>query len=166
MMKKQSISRKMVTLVVTLSVVALTALMLFMGLMGYSSTTKLNRNDMQTMTELAANYVRADFETYCALAESAGCNPKLADPNISDEEKLQIMTRLAEQYGAKRGNIVRADGIEITQHQDFSDREYFQNAMNGKSYIYEPAISRLTGEVWSINNFQSKGYQKDSTGFY
>lgn len=151
MKKKQvSIRKHIVLSTLLIVIIPLIILVLFTELTSYSSTTKLNKNDMQTMTKLAANYVRADFETYCALAESAGCNPKLADPDVSDEEKLEIMTRLAEQYGAKRGNLVRADGVEITQHQDFSDREYFQNAMKGESYIYEPTISRLTGEIIEI----------------
>ena len=147
---KKSIRRHIVILTTLIVAVPMIVLILFSEITSYKNATSLSKNDMQTMTKLAANYVKADFETYKALAESAGCNAKLADPNTSDEERLQIMTRLAEQYGAKRGNIVRADGIEITQGKDFSDREYFKEAMQGKSSIYEPTVSRLTGEIIEI----------------
>lgn len=149
--KSQSSIRKQITKSTLLIVTAALLLMIIISeIVTYSTATNLSKSDMQTMTNVAANYVRADFETYCALAESAGCNERLADPTLSDEEKLEIMTRLAEQYGAKRGNIVRADGVEITQGQDFSDREYYIAAMQGKSSIYEPTISRLTGEIIEI----------------
>ena len=151
-MKKTSIQNRIVQLsmLIVIVIVPLLLIIAFSEISSYNVTSALNRNDMQKMTSLASNYIKADFEIYTALAESAGCNAELASPDISDEEKLKIMTRLSKQYGAKRGNIVRKDGFEITQGKDFSDREYFINAMQGKSSIYEPTISRLTGEVIEI----------------
>ena len=147
---KKTIRKRIVAITSLIVTVPMLILIVLSSAASIVSVTNLSKNDMQIMTKNAANYVRADFETYCALAESAGCNAVLADPDVADEEKLEIMTRLAEQYGAKRGNLVRSDGIEITQGQDFSDREYFIAAMQGKSSIYEPTISRLTGEIIEI----------------
>lgn len=149
-MKRTSIRSRIMRLTLIVAAVALTVVMIFSEASSYMAASSLTKHNMQTLTNTAANYIRADFEVYKALAESAGCNAELAAASTTDEKKLEIMTRLAEQYGAKRGNIVRADGIEITQGQDFSDREYYKQAMQGKSYIYEPTISRLTGEVIEI----------------
>ena len=145
-----SIRKRIVILTTLIVAIPMLILSVLSEAASYRSVTGLSKNDMQTMTQLASNYVKADFSTYLALAESAGCNAMLADPQVTDEEKLEIMTRLAKQYGAKRGNLVRADGVEITQGQDFSDREYYIEAMKGKSSIYEPTISRLTGEIIEI----------------
>ena len=148
--KQTSLRKRIVALTLIIVIVPLLILVVFSEATSYSTATKMNRNYMEKMTNIAANYVKADFDKYIALAESAGCNARLADPDISDEEKLEIMTRLAEQYGAKRGNLVKADGTEITQHQDFSDREYYKKAMEGKSHIYEPTVSQLTGEIIEV----------------
>lgn len=149
-MKMTSIKNRIVRLSMAIVIISLLLLMVFSEASSYTVASGLTKSDMQTITSVAANYISANFDTYMALAESAGCNAKLASNDVSDEEKLEIMTRLAKQYGAKRGNIVRADGIEITQGQDFSDREYYKQAMQGKSYIFEPTISRLTGEIIEI----------------
>lgn len=150
MRKATTIRNRIIRLTMCIVIIPLILLIGFSVAASYMTAVNLNSNDMQKIASIASNYVRADFEVYIALAESAGCNAKLASPDVSDAEKLEIMTRLAEQYGAKRGNIVKSDGIEITQGQDFSDREYFIDAMQGKSSIYEPTISRLTGEIIEI----------------
>lgn len=150
MKMKMSIRKRIVVITTLIVAIPMLILSVISEAASYRSVTDLSKNDMQTMTKLAANYVKADFSTYLALAESAGCNAMLSDSKVSDEEKLEIMTRLAKQYGAKRGNLVRSDGVEITQFQDFSDREYYIAAMKGESSIYEPTISRLTGEIIEI----------------
>lgn len=150
MAKMTSIKNRIVRLSMAIVVISLLVLMIFSEASSYTVASGLTKSDMQTITSVAANYISANFDTYITLAESAGCNAKLASNDVSDEEKLETMTRLAEQYGAKRGNIIKADGIEITQGQDFSDREYFKQAMQGKSYIFEPTVSRLTGEIIEI----------------
>ena len=148
--KRKSIKNRIVLMTMLLALLPLCIVTIFSESTSYSTASGIVKNDMSEITSMAANYIKADFEVYLALAESAGCNPQLSDPDTSDEERLEIMTRLAEQYGAKRGNIVRADGIEITQGKDFSDREYYKAAMKGESQIYEPTISRLTGEIIEI----------------
>ena len=50
-------------------------------------------------------------------------------------------------HGFQRGNIVDADGLSIFDGKDYSDREYVQQAMQGKVYVSEPLISKVTGEL-------------------
>ena len=40
-----------------------------------------------------------------------------------------------------------ADGISIFDGNDYSDREYVRQAMEGNIYVSEPLISKITGEL-------------------
>ena len=149
-MKIKSIRRRIMQLTLILALVPLLIVMLFCIFASYFSAIQTSKKDMGIMAELASEYVEWEFNTYIAYAESAGLNPVLSDPNVSNEEKLATINELAKQHGMKRGNMIGADGIEITDLKDFSDRGYYQNAMQGKSTVYNPTISRLTNEIIEI----------------
>ena len=50
-------------------------------------------------------------------------------------------------HGFQRGNIIGADGCSIFDGNDYSDREYVVQAMQGNVYVSEPLISKITGEL-------------------
>lgn len=50
-------------------------------------------------------------------------------------------------HDLQRGNIVGPDGISIFDGNDYSDREYVKQAMQGNVYVSEPLISKVTGEL-------------------
>ena len=50
-------------------------------------------------------------------------------------------------HGFQRGNIVGPDGISIFDGNDYSTREYVQQAMQGNVYVSEPLVSKITGEL-------------------
>ena len=75
-----------------------------------------------------------------------GCIPELSDPETSVEEKQSILDGRVSMHGFQRGNIVGADGISIFDGNDYSDREYVRQAMQGNVYVSEPLISKITGE--------------------
>lgn len=50
-------------------------------------------------------------------------------------------------HGFKRGNVIGLDGISIFDGNDYSDREYVRQAMEGNVYVSEPLISKITGEL-------------------
>ena len=47
------------------------------------------------------------------------------------EEKQAIIDERVSMHGFRRGNIVGADGISIFDGNDYSDREYVRQAMQG-----------------------------------
>lgn len=57
-----------------------------------------------------------------------------------------MMDALAELRGFERGNIIGSDGLSIFSGQDFSERDYYQKAMRGESYISDSLLSKVTGE--------------------
>lgn len=149
-MKIRSIRSRIIQLTLLLALVPLLIVMLFCIFSSYYSAINTSKKDMGIMAELASEYVEWEFNTYLAYAEAAGMNLTLSDPNVGNKEKLSIMNDLAAQHGMKRGNIIDADGVNITDQADYSDRGYYKEAMKGNSCVFNPTVSRLTGEVIQI----------------
>lgn len=149
-MKIRSIRSRIMQLTLLLALIPLLIVMLFCIFSSYFSAINTSKKDMGIMADLASEYVEWEFNTYLAYAESAGMNPTLSDPNVGDKEKLSIMNDLAAQNGMKRGNLIMLDGVEVTGGSDFSDRDYFKEAMKGNKCVFNPTVSRLTGEIIQI----------------
>lgn len=148
--KMKSIKDKIVQLTLLLSLASLLVVSLFCVFASYFSSINTAKKDMKIMAELGADYVESKFDMFMTYAAAAGTNPKIVARGTTDSERLEYMNQLAKEYGMKRGNIIKEDGIEITEMKNFSDREYFQEAMNGNRTVYNPTISRLTGEIIQI----------------
>ncbi len=146
-MKMQSIKKHLIVLMLALALIPLVVIVAFsiISLRYYAIDT--SKKDMGIMADLAADSLNWQFNTYIAQTCLAGSNPTLSDPTISDKEKLDFVLGLATRYGMQRGNIIKADGIDITEYKDFSDRGYFQEAMKGNYCVFPPTISRLNGEI-------------------
>lgn len=103
----------------------------------------------ESMSELAistAERIHYQLESYLNVARTAGTNAAFTDEDISVEEKKEMLDTLAEHRGFERGNIIGEDGLSIFNGQDFSERDYYQRAMRGESYISDPLLSKVTGE--------------------
>lgn len=143
----QSIKKHLIVLMLALSLIPLVVIVAFsiVSLRYYAIQT--SQKDMGIMADLAEDSLNWQFNTYLAQTVSAGTNLMLADPTGYDDKKLEYVLNLATQFGMQRGNIIYANGIDITEHIDYSDRGYFKEAMKGNATVFPPTISRLTGEV-------------------
>lgn len=120
-----------------------------------TSSIMLNYNNIMSTVEqmmsqtavLAAGRAQQELEVYKNVVMEVGCIPQLSDPEVSVEEKGAIMDERVSMHGFRRGNIVGADGISIFDGNDYSDREYVRQAMEGNIYVSEPLISKITGEL-------------------
>lgn len=150
MMKIHSIKKRLILLMLLLAMIPFIVITVFSCSSLWYSARKTSQKDMGIMSGLAAQYVRWEFSTYLANAVAAGTNAALVNPEIDDAARLETLSDLAAQYGMERGNIITADGNNISDNKDYSDREYFQEAMKGNACIYHPTISRITGAVVEI----------------
>lgn len=121
---------------------------------GTSSITLNYKNIMSTvermMSEtavLAAGRAQQELEVYKNVVMEVGCIPQLSDPKVSVEEKKAIIDGRVSMHGFRRGNIIGMDGISIFDGNDYSDREYVRQAMEGNVFVSEPLISKITGEL-------------------
>ena len=116
-------------------------------MLNYNNTMSTVERMMSQTAVLAAGRAQQELEAYKNVVMEAGCIPQLSDPEVSVEEKRAIIDGRVSMHGFQRGNIVGADGISIFDGNDYSDREYVRQAMQGKVFVSEPLISKITGEL-------------------
>ena len=116
-------------------------------LISYRSAVNSSYDELEQLVDEGAWRIHYQLEAYINIVETAGLNPLLADSEVAPQEKEQIIATLAELHEFDRGNVVNANGISPINGTDYSDREYFQEAMKGKSFISDPLVSRTTGEI-------------------
>ncbi len=148
--KMRSIKDKIMRLALLLSLIPLVAVSLFCIFSSYFTAIDTAKNDMAVMTKLGANYVESKFDMFLSFASAAGVNSKLTGRGITDAERLETVNTLARQNGMKLGNLIKEDGVEITQMMDFSDYGFFKEAINGNNCVFDPIVSRHTGEMIQI----------------
>ena len=116
-------------------------------MLNYNNTMSTVEQMMRQTAVLAAGRAQQELKSYKNVVMEVGCIPQLSDPEVSAEEKQAIIDERISMHGFQRGNIVGADGISIFDGNDYSDREYVRQAMQGNVFVSEPLISKITGEL-------------------
>ncbi len=116
-------------------------------MLNYNNTMSTVEQMMSQTAVLAAGRVQQELKAYKNVVMEVGGIPQLSDPEVSVEEKQAIIDERISMHGFRRGNIVGADGISIFDGNDYSDREYVRQAMQGNVFVSEPLISKVTGEL-------------------
>jgi len=132
----------MVTVLATQLVVGASSITL-----NYNSTISTVDQMMSQTAVLAAERIEQELTAYKNAAMDTGCVSQLLDETVSLEEKRSIIDERVSMHNFQRGNIVGPDGISIFDGNDYSDREYVKQAMQGNVYVSEPLISKITGEL-------------------
>jgi len=112
----------------------------------WSASTTLEQT-MNDTAALATQRVEKELETYKSIAWEVGCLEQLSDPDVSVNEKKELIQLRVDNYGLQRGNVLGQDGISIFDGKDYNDRVYFQQALKGTSYVSTPLVSKITGEL-------------------
>ena len=115
--------------------------------LNYNSTLSTVEQMMSETATLAAERIEQELTAYKNVAMDTGCIAQLLDEEVPLDEKRSIIDERASMHNFQRGNIVGADGISIFDGNDYSDREYVRQAMQGNVYVSEPLISKVTGEL-------------------
>ena len=116
-------------------------------ILNYNSTMATVEQMMSQTAVLAAGRAQQELQAYKNVVMEVGCIPQLSDPEVAVEKKQDIINGRVSMHGFQRGNIVGADGISIFDGNDYSDREYVRQAMQGNVFVSEPLISKVTGEL-------------------
>lgn len=143
----KSIRKKITTSLMATVLIALIAVGSSSITLNYRSTLTTVKNMMTETTVLAAERIEQELTAYKNVAVDTGCIPQLSDENVSVNEKQAIIDARVSMHGFQRGNIINSDGHSIFDGNDYSDREYVQQAMQGNVYVSEPLISKITGEL-------------------
>ena len=115
--------------------------------LNFSSSVEVLEQSMSEMSIVASERVTQELNSYKNVVIDAGTIARLANTEQSAESKKKIIDQRAKDHGFVRGNIIGSDGISIFDGKDYSDRKYFQESMKGQSYVSEPLVSKITGEL-------------------
>jgi len=143
----KSIRRKITVCLIATILISLLAVGVASCALSYRSTMSTVDQMMRETANLAAQRIEQELTAYKNVAIDTGFVPQLSDARVSVETKRAIIDQHANKHGFRRGNIIGPDGISIFDGNDYSDREYVRQAMQGKVYVSEPLVSKITGEL-------------------
>ena len=132
--------------IMSVVIVAITIISIFVFITGqYSACTR----DFDAAAGLASDRVFWALQSYKNIVQDIGGMPALTDENVTTEEKTEILSRICELYGLVRCKIVNPDGYSEMDDEPIyrGDREYFKQAMQGKTNIQGPVSSRTDGQL-------------------
>lgn len=142
-----SIRKKITICLIATVLIALLVVGLSSIALNYRSTLSTVEQMMSETAVLAGERIEQELSAYRNVAMDTGCIAQLSDKDVSVEEKRAIIDERVRMHGFQRGNVVGADGISIFDGNDYSDREYVRQAMQGNVYVSEPLVSKVTGEL-------------------
>ena len=88
------------------------------------------------------------IELEISKAEVVANTPVMESETASLEEKLDYLRELVQKQGYKKGAVIDTEGncyTTLNEIVNVSDKEYFPIAMEGKSYMTPPNISKADG---------------------
>ncbi len=142
----KSIRKKITVCLMATVLIALIAVGSSSIALNYRSTIATVDQMMSETAVLAAERIEQELTAYKNVVMDTGCIAQLSDAAVSVEEKRAIIDERVSMHGFQRGNIVGADGYSIFDGNNYSDREYVKQAMQGNIYVSEPLVSKVTGE--------------------
>ena len=108
----------------------------------------------QTMVktaEIASKQFSNHLRAYKIIVEDAASDERIINSSASVNEKQTVLDEVANRYhDFTRGNILGTDGTSIFTGDNFSEREYFQKAMQGQIWVSDPVVSKVTGAITII----------------
>jgi len=117
------------------------------SVLSYISSISAVSETIDNTSAVAANYVAASLNQYIAIAYETGTIARLSDPERTPEEKGDILSVKVREHELNSAYLLDSSGKDILSGTDFSDRDYFKEAMKGNTYVSTPAYSQVTGQV-------------------
>ena len=115
--------------------------------MSLRSSNSLLQTAMQGTAEITASRVEYELRSYIEIASTAGQSDVLSNPDVALTEKEAYINQMAQNYNMTRGNLLDLQGNSYFDGNNYSDREYFQRAKEGESFVSTPTLSKVTGEL-------------------
>lgn len=120
------------------------------AVLNYTSTFSELESNMSNLSSVTSQRVEWEIHNYVSIAEAFGGRSELSDPYVPVEEKESLLSSWATQYGLVRANLLDSSGTSQLDGQNYADREYFQQCMQGNSYVSTPVVSKQTGDLTII----------------
>lgn len=116
----------------------------------YNGTVGVLSDTLSETAIVTSERIQWELKSYENIANEIGAIKELSDPKVKVEEKQEIINQRVKSYGFERGNILTSDGDSIFDENNYSDREYFKHSINGETFVSDPVVSKITGEITVI----------------
>lgn len=146
----KTIKSKILTAMITTVFISLTLVGGISCLLGYRGTMSTLEACMKETAAISAERVSYQLQNYMMIATETGSQSLLSNPRSTLKEKQTLLQQKVDTYGLQRYNLLDSNGISLIDGSDFSQRNYFKEAMKGNACVSEPLISAITGEVTII----------------
>lgn len=150
MKRAKSIKSNIMKAVLLLVIVSLTILGTAAIYLNYTGTNAALKQTMTEIAETSAERVQWELSAYLNIISEIGTKEKLASDSVPLEEKKEILDNKVEEYNMVRANLLDENGVSLLDGNDYSDREYFIEAMEGRTHVSEPLVSKVTGDLTII----------------
>lgn len=117
------------------------------SVLSYISSVNAVSATIDNTSDVAAYYVAAALQQYVAIAYETGSIARLSDPGRSVEDKKAILEQKIKDHDMERGFLVDSSGTDLLSGTNFSDREFFKEAMKGNTFISTPTYSETMKAV-------------------
>lgn len=142
-----SIKKKIQKIVILMVALSMLVLGIVSSGLNYYSTISSLKQSMQEMAVIAADRVEWQITAYKNIVQELGRTARLSDDRYSVAQKQEIIDEKVQAYNCIRGKLIGLDGIALVDGTDYSEREYFQRALKGETYISEPLFAKTDGNI-------------------
>ena len=145
----KSIGKKILVCCILMVSISLAVLGVFACLMSLNSTVTLVGESMSAAATVAADRTYWEVRSYSNIIRELGASPMLSNSDITTQELSDMLEETKSQHELQNCTVMDSSGNCIDGN-NYSDREYFKNAMQGNITVTEPMVSRLTGDLMVI----------------
>ena len=146
----KSVKSKILIGMVATIVLGMVVLGVISVLMNLRGSQKLTETALEGALSVATERVEQELTRYTEAIQSAAKMTEFSDPLVPVATKQEDLNAWAQDYGVVRGNILDTNGNSLFDGNNYSDREYFQRAMQGEYFVSTPVLSKETGELTII----------------
>lgn len=132
---------------VSLTIVLCLVFGIVSAVLNYSSTVELLEETLTKTSEIVSDQIAMEIEILQNIAVQAGMTARLSNVDLTIEEKEVIVQRHADTYDVISGNLLDVNGDSYFDGNNYSETEYFKEALKGNIFISDPTVSKTTGKV-------------------
>lgn len=136
----KSIAGKIKGAMAQTSTVALTILGVVSMVFLVMTSRSIVKNDLSETANVAATLIEREIASMKEITYEIGCNPILANPGRTNEEKIKILQQKVKQYGYTGCGLTMEDNIDIVSGWDCTNQDTVIQALAGNVYFSEPKI--------------------------
>ena len=118
------------------------------SILSYISSIGAVNDTINSTSDIAADYVAASLKQYTAIAYETGSIARLADAGKSVEEKETILNQRIKDHNFQGGLLLNDKGVDVISGKDYSDQDYFKEAIKGKTFVSTPTYNEDTKSIF------------------